>query len=115
MAECARDAMAMLKALSHEGRLTMLCYLADGEKSVIFTVMRMSVHSWAGRHYPLARGSGGVYAGDCTFGQGVSAASVLAVSAPIVMLSILCGAWLGLNDLMEGSVLRAIKALVFAD
>ncbi len=34
MAESARDATAMLKALSHEGRLMILCYLAHGEKSV---------------------------------------------------------------------------------
>lgn len=30
----ARQATEMLKALSHEGRLLMLCLLADGEKSV---------------------------------------------------------------------------------
>jgi len=34
MAGNARDATAMLKALSHEGRLMILCYLAHGEKSV---------------------------------------------------------------------------------
>ena len=34
MAENARAATAMLKALSHEGRLMILCYLAHGEKSV---------------------------------------------------------------------------------
>ncbi len=60
-------------------------------------------------------GTGGVYAGGCTIGQGVSAASVLAISAPVVMLSIWCGAWLGLNYLMEGSIWRAIMALVSRD
>lgn len=34
MAEKAKLATAMLKALSHEGRLMILCYLAHGEKSV---------------------------------------------------------------------------------
>ena len=34
MAENAKDASAMLKALGHEGRLMILCYLAHGEKSV---------------------------------------------------------------------------------
>jgi len=34
MGEKARAATAMLKALSHEGRLMILCYLAHGEKSV---------------------------------------------------------------------------------
>jgi hypothetical protein len=40
----------------------------------------------------------------CTIGQGVSAASLLAVSAPIAMLSIAVGARLGLAYLLEGSV-----------
>lgn len=34
MAENARDAAALLKALSHEGRLMMLCALVAGERSV---------------------------------------------------------------------------------
>jgi DNA-binding transcriptional ArsR family regulator len=34
MAENAKQATALLKALSHEGRLMILCYLASGEKSV---------------------------------------------------------------------------------
>lgn len=34
MAENAKAASAMLKALGHEGRLMILCYLAHGEKSV---------------------------------------------------------------------------------
>lgn len=31
---CAPEAAAFLKALSHEGRLTILCHLAEGERSV---------------------------------------------------------------------------------
>jgi DNA-binding transcriptional ArsR family regulator len=34
MSENAKAATAMLKALGHEGRLMILCYLAHGEKSV---------------------------------------------------------------------------------
>jgi uncharacterized protein len=55
-------------------------------------------------------GTGGVYAGGCTIGQGISAASVLAISAPVVMLSIWCGAWLGLSYLMEGSAWASLRS-----
>jgi len=48
-------------------------------------------------------GTGGVFAGGCTIGQGVSASSTLAISAPIVFCSILIGARIGLRYLMEGS------------
>ena len=34
MAENAKQATAMLKALAHEGRLMILCYLSQGEKTV---------------------------------------------------------------------------------
>lgn len=58
-----------------------------------------------GRHLggALLMGGGGVLAAGCTIGQGVSAASVLAVSAPIVFLSICVGARVGLSWLLEGS------------
>jgi uncharacterized membrane protein YedE/YeeE len=48
-------------------------------------------------------GTGGVFALGCTIGQGVSAFSVLAVSAPIVMISIAMGARMGLGMLVEGT------------
>jgi hypothetical protein len=58
-----------------------------------------------GRHIAGAvlMGVGGVFAMGCTIGQGVTAVSVLAISAPIVMLSIALGARLGLSYLLEGS------------
>ena len=56
-------------------------------------------------------GTGGVWAGGCTIGQGLSAASLLALSAPIVMLSIWCGVWLGLTYMMEGSITGGLRAL----
>ncbi|MFO7856034.1 MAG: metalloregulator ArsR/SmtB family transcription factor [Paracoccaceae bacterium] len=34
MAESAEEATAFLKALAHEGRLMILCHLAEGERSV---------------------------------------------------------------------------------
>src|SRR3546814_13210238 len=60
-----------------------------------------------GRHIAGAvlMGVGGVFAMGCTIGQGVSAASLLAVSAPVAMLSVAFGARLGLAYLLEGSVL----------
>lgn len=55
----------------------------------------------------LLMGLGGVLAAGCTIGQGVSAASLLAVSVPITICSILFGARLGLAYLLEGSVKAA--------
>ncbi len=50
-------------------------------------------------------GFGGVLSIGCTIGQGVSAASLLAVSVPVTMISILIGARLGLSWLLEGRIL----------
>ncbi len=47
-------------------------------------------------------GLGGVLAQGCTIGQGLSAASTLAISAPIFIVSVLAGAKLGLLHLIEG-------------
>ncbi|WP_193369004.1 YeeE/YedE family protein [Pelagibius marinus] len=59
-----------------------------------------------GRHIVGAflMGTGGVFAMGCTIGQGVTAVSALAISAPVVMLSIAIGARLGLAYLLEGSI-----------
>lgn len=54
-------------------------------------------------------GFGGVLALGCTIGQGVSAASLLAVSVLLSMASILIGAKMGLSWLLEGSVTAAFK------
>jgi len=56
-------------------------------------------------------GTGGVYAGGCTIGQGLSAASLLTFSAPVVIASIWCGVWLGLTYMMEGSFSSALRYL----
>lgn len=64
-----------------------------------------------GRHLlgAFLMGTGGVLAVGCTIGQGVSAASTLAISAPITLLSIMLGARMGLSWLMEGSLLSFIR------
>lgn len=57
-----------------------------------------------GRHLGGAflMGVGGVLAAGCTIGQGVSAMSLLAPSAPIVFASMMLGARIGLSWLLEG-------------
>jgi len=47
-------------------------------------------------------GAGGVVALGCSVGQGLSAFSVLAISAPVTLASIACGAVIGLRYLIEG-------------
>ena len=66
------------------------------------------------RHFvgALLMGTGGVYAGGCTIGQGMTAASILAISAPVVIASIWLGGWLGLTYLMEGSIIGGMRALL---
>ena len=55
-------------------------------------------------------GFGGILALGCTIGQGISAASLLAVSVPLSMGSILVGARMGLGWLLEGSVTAAFRS-----
>lgn len=47
-------------------------------------------------------GAGAVIAMGCTVGQGISAFSVLAISAPVTFAAILAGAAFGLRQLIEG-------------
>lgn len=56
-------------------------------------------------------GFGGVTALGCTVGQGLSAASALAYSAPVVLFGIYIGAWIGLHALVHGSVFETVKQL----
>lgn len=59
----------------------------------------------------LLMGFGGVLARGCTIGQGLSAASTLAVSAPVAILFMILGARIGLFYLIEGQTLwgRAVQ------
>jgi hypothetical protein len=55
-------------------------------------------------------GLGGVLARGCTIGQGMSAASTLAVSAPIVVVGVVIGAKVGLVLLLEGRAMWRLGA-----
>jgi uncharacterized membrane protein YedE/YeeE len=55
----------------------------------------------------LLMGVGGVLARGCTIGQGLSGASTLSLAAPIAVLAMVMGAWLGLTHLIEGRPLFA--------
>jgi hypothetical protein len=67
-----------------------------------------------GRHIfgSFLMGTGGVFTMGCTIGQGISAASTLAVSVPVVMLSIAAGARLGLAYLLEGTVWGYLRNVI---
>jgi uncharacterized protein len=58
-------------------------------------------------------GTGGVLALGCTIGQGITGMSTLSLGSMIAWLSILCGGYVGIKYLEEGSFGGAIKA-VFA-
>lgn len=58
----------------------------------------------------LLMGFGSVTAMGCTIGQGVSAASVLAFTAPVALIGIYAGAWLGLHWLVQGVTLTELAA-----
>lgn len=53
-------------------------------------------------------GFGGVLARGCTIGQGLSAASILAVTAPIAIAGMLIGARIGLAVLIDGGNFRRL-------
>jgi uncharacterized membrane protein YedE/YeeE len=50
----------------------------------------------------VAMGLGAVLAAGCSVGQGLTALSLLSVTAPVVAVSIWIGAWLGLRHLIAG-------------
>lgn len=59
----------------------------------------------------MLMGVGGVTALGCTIGQGLSAASLLAWSAPVALISIFAGAWIGLQYLINGSLKEPLLQL----
>lgn len=59
----------------------------------------------------LLMGIGGIMSMGCTIGQGLTAFSTLALSAPITMLAIAVGARLGLEFTMTGEWLPAVRKL----
>lgn len=54
-------------------------------------------------------GFGGVLAGGCTIGQGLTAGSVLAVTWPVAVLGMMAGARLGIAILVEGSMMAFLR------
>ncbi|MEF2552830.1 YeeE/YedE family protein [Aurantimonas sp. A2-1-M11] len=56
-------------------------------------------------------GVGGVFSLGCTIGQGISAASLLTVSAPLVLISVALGARIGLAYILEGSIRHAFRGI----
>ena len=60
----------------------------------------------------LLMGTGGIMSMGCTIGQGLSAFSTLALSAPLTMLAITCGARLGLEYTMTGEWRPAVRNLL---
>ncbi|MGE0417673.1 MAG: YeeE/YedE family protein [Acetobacteraceae bacterium] len=57
----------------------------------------------------LLMGTGGVWAGGCTIGQGLSAGSLLAPSMPLAVGGIFAGAWVGILILLEGGPGAAVQ------
>lgn len=60
-------------------------------------------------------GIGGVLAGGCTIGQGLSAGSLMAVSWPFTVAGMVLGARIGIAVLVEGSFLDWLRALARRD
>ena len=49
-------------------------------------------------------GVGGILAGGCTIGQGLSAGSMLSLTWPLAVAGMIIGARLGLAIMIEGSI-----------
>ncbi|WP_066719132.1 MULTISPECIES: YeeE/YedE family protein [Hyphomicrobiales] len=54
-------------------------------------------------------GGGGILAGGCTIGQGITAGSMMALSWPLAIIGMMVGARLGIAYLMEGSIRQIFR------
>ncbi len=54
-------------------------------------------------------GGGGILAGGCTIGQGITAGSMMALSWPLAIFGMMVGARLGIAFLMEGSIRQIFR------
>ena len=61
----------------------------------------------------VCMGVGGILAGGCTIGQGLSAGSMLSLSWPVAVLGMILGARFGLAVMIEGSVKDWVKSRSF--
>lgn len=57
----------------------------------------------------ILMGGGGILAGGCTIGQGISAGSMMALSWPLATAGMMIGARLGIAFLMEGSIMNMLR------
>lgn len=55
-------------------------------------------------------GGGGILAGGCTIGQGITAGSMMALSWPLAIFGMMVGARLGIAFLMEGSIRQIFRS-----
>jgi uncharacterized protein len=60
----------------------------------------------------MLMGTGGILAGGCTIGQGLTAASLMALSAPVALIGMVVGARLGIAILVEGSPVDFIRSVL---
>lgn len=74
-------------------------------------------HREMGRHLAggALMGFGGILAGGCTIGQGVTAGSLMALSWPLAVAGMMIGARIGIALLLEGSVGELLKRYVLRD
>jgi uncharacterized membrane protein YedE/YeeE len=56
-------------------------------------------------------GVGGVTAGGCTVGQGLSGMATLSLSAPLAVIGIIAGASIGVQYLIGGRIVDVLKPL----
>jgi uncharacterized membrane protein YedE/YeeE len=54
-------------------------------------------------------GFGGILAGGCTIGQGISAGTMMALSWPLAIAGFMIGARIGIAFLMEGSIVHLLR------
>jgi len=96
-----------LMAGTFVGALTAALWKRDIRWEACDDARELSRHIFGG----TLMGVGGVFAMGCTVGQGITGFSTLALSAPIVMLSMAIGARIGLAWLLEGSILAAFQGI----
>jgi uncharacterized protein len=70
-------------------------------------------HHEMGRHLvgAVLMGIGGILAGGCTIGQGITAGSLLAVTWPVTVLGMVLGARLGLAILVDGALRDSVMSM----
>ena len=88
-----------------------LCSFASALFDAEFRWEAFDDHHEMRRHLlgAVLMGGGGILAGGCTIGQGVSAGSMMALSWPLAIAGMMIGARLGIAFLMEGSIRNVFR------